>query len=533
MAGEYRHASNEVELAVLRYLLDPTLYTQATFWLRTGARSKVIHRLFLLTALRLILDESFAQGTQREEDPLPHRTGELLLKLNDVLDPDYAKQSRRASPAGLQDLVLAALFRYGFFYQSDNLGSAIGRSWAFYEVGLDEATKVLGESGFDFRTVFESSFGFTVREMLALGFAFLGRYRKEPEDLMRDPASFAIGPSYYRQLTERMRTLVPIMLTQLGRTWGEHSAAMTAAAKDAPDNLLQVFSLYDHPLLSLDGSEYFMIDRDFLEAAVVDGPFWKLAGLLIEENKGEYPRLLAAHAKAFEWYVARLLEDYATVDGVRVAWTEWFGTLKRLETRKSVDALVRDGSTLYFIEITTSGISPKVAVSGEWNGIENKLSDVWFSEEKGKGRGKLRQIAKAIDAFKEGALKVEGLSLSEIEHYVPVLVTLRHLPQHKMLRVRYRELWAKNGLPEDFISRATLLDIGELECLLGGVGGVQGWNRVFEDAKTLQIGSGSMNDYLVAKGLDKTRPARLEAWTREAGEVFHSLLFPPGSASEQ
>jgi len=167
-----------------------------------------------------------------------------------------------------------------------------------------------------------------------------------------------------------------------------------------------------------------------------------------------------------------------------------------------------------------------VSISCEWGDIERQLVKIWFSSDRRTGRGKLKQIAGAISAFTSGALLLEGLSQASLRNLVPVLLTWRAMPQHPHLRQRYRELCIEHGLPAAFADNLVILDIEDLENLLATLDGVRGWAEAFKEMTTQDGGRGLMTDYMATHGLDRNRPARLQAWVEQATQHFHHLLFP-------
>ena len=64
LADEYRAPTVDVELAFLQFFLEPTLFKRVRFWIMTGARLGVLHRLFVLGTLRGWLTGSSAGDRQ-------------------------------------------------------------------------------------------------------------------------------------------------------------------------------------------------------------------------------------------------------------------------------------------------------------------------------------------------------------------------------------------------------------------------------------------------------------------------------------
>ncbi len=117
LANEYRSLSVGVELKLLQFFFEPTLFKRVRFWILTGARAKVFHRLFVLEALRHLLSQP--HGAIHEGATVPHRhdLGELFLKFNDVPEPRYLEISHLAEDDTRRNAaVRATRWRYAFFY---------------------------------------------------------------------------------------------------------------------------------------------------------------------------------------------------------------------------------------------------------------------------------------------------------------------------------------------------------------------------------------------------------------------------------
>jgi hypothetical protein len=181
---------------------------------------------------------------------------------------------------------------------------------------------------------------------------------------------------------------------------------------------------------------------------------------------------------------------------VRSAWYDWDGDFPTEYGGSLPDAIVVDGDTAFVVEMTSSGVTPSVATSGDPRRLTSALDSLWFGRGPRRESAKLRQLMNVIEALRSGELAPHGFEATNIHRYVPVLVTLRALPRNRLLTQWYAELQLRGGCAEAFVQELTILDPGELEELtrLALEGG--SWTRFWDERRASRYREDSFHNFL-------------------------------------
>ncbi len=224
-----------------------------------------------------------------------------------------------------------------------------------------------------------------------------------------------------------------------------------------------------------------------------------------------------------EWYVRELFMEPTTPSIREGLCMDLDGQIHANKCSKP-DMVLREGKTAYFIEVTTSALTPFTAASGDWKKVHRELRHIWFGSGSKEDSAKLTQLARAIEAHKDGRLKLEGTEPGDIETYVPVLVSLRHLPQWPVLMTWFREIMVAGGLPDWFITSVKFLDLGEIEQLIQLKGTGHTWTSLFEAKRKFDHPDISVHNFLSLTGRAEYRHPLIVRAVEEATTAFGKLI---------
>jgi hypothetical protein len=518
-------SGSALELGTLKHFLPPVLYRKVRLWIEAQYVQRVVHRLTLPALLQAALSHSDdAEGSVPIEGNA-QQLGELFLVVNHVIEDDYQVElSLASSRAERQRVLCASLYRQGFFSKADDFPSALGRNWHMTMHGLSAVAEAGRHAPFDFRSCFQAAFGLTVQEVFMYGFGVLAHYAQNRLDLFADPTRFVLNRDTFKNVIppEHLSTSRKIF-DYLGLPWDEHvRMAKRHAARSSPNNMYQLFEFYNHPIVILPEGGLIALDVQFIRNRITEGVFWSLFDYLRAHDK-DVGVLKEVFGHVTEWYVRELFID-AELPNIRS--DIWFDLDGQLESRgcPKPDVVIREGDTLFFLEVTTSALTPSAAASGNWKWIERQLRRIWFgSGEKGDS-AKLSQLAAAIQAHRDGHLTIPGVEASRRTRYVPVLVNLRHLPHWPILMDWYRDIMKMGQMEEWFIRDVKFLDLSELEqlALLRGHGEL--WTDLFEKKRRFDHRDNSMHNFLCYTGRASRLHPLLARANKEACESFQGVF---------
>lgn len=522
LQSDYFVSNSHEELEVLRIFLPPVWFHKTARWIRFGKRPKALHRLLFPAILVQALARSGAATSEITPESARDTIGQLGLMFNQIIEDDYQAFCKAAQSRSEEMRVFyASIYRQAFYSHAEDYPGALGRISCLIKHGMPAVIERGYGKKFDFAKEFEQIFHFTVDDMLTYGFAVMAHYSSDNTQLFEDPRNFVINRTSLKTIVpEELRTVSERIFDYLALPWQEH----VARARQALDgvsalNMYQLYSLYDHPLVEMPDGAIYALDAQFLQARVTEGAYWALFNALLPDGRHAHLRDLFGHAT--EWYAATLLRESCNRDGTKDLWLDWDGEISG-KTRKP-DAVLREGDTLYFIEITTSAVSPTDASSGNPDVLADAITKMWFGKKSGDS-GKLKQLAQAMKGFRAGTLKLDGIDPTEITRIRPVLVTLRNFPQWPVLMDWYRDLMKAGGMTDQFVDDVLLIDIAELEQLVAQLVAGEHWTTIFAQKRLSNHPDMSVHNFLWITERSKERHPFIVRSIEEAVEAFGGLL---------
>ncbi len=517
-------SESSVELGALKHFLTPVLYRKVGVWFLAKFVMRLVHRLTVPALLQLVLSRSDEAENEVPIHGNAERIGPLFLAVNQVLEEDYQDALRKAPTRDERQHVLyASIYRQGFFSHADDFESLFGRNWHMAMRGAP-AVKQAGRHGpFDFHQQFEDAFHLTVEEVFAYGFGVLAHFSQGRETLFANASKFAIHENAFAPVVtpERLPRSRRIF-EYLGLPWEDHvRIAKRNAARSSPRNMFQLFEFFNHPVIILPAGGVIALDVQFIRNRITEGIYWSLFDHLRHNGHSVDP-IKEAFGHVTEWYVRELFMDKEVASARESLCVDLDNQIHAKQCSKP-DMVLREGKTLYFVEVTTSAITPFAAASGEWKKIGRELRRIWFGDGK-EDSAKLTQLLKAIEAHKEGRLTLDGVDAADIDTYVPILVSLRHLPQWPVLMTWYREIMRAGGLPPWFIERVRFLDLGEIEQLIQLKATGQSWTALFEAKRRFAHPDVSVHNFLSMTGRARYRHPLIIRAVAEATQAMEQYF---------
>lgn len=518
----------KLEIGLLRLILEDDWYRKVLLWLGSKKRLKAIHRPLILATLRFLLNANTAgklvKGHEKEIGP-------ILLDINSVgLERDYTERVKKATnEKEHQRILFASMVRLGFYSNTEDFGSSIARYWAIHMHGFRAVKNKFPGEYYDFESSFRDEFVLSFSETLSLTFGIIQHYKQNIEKFFIRPEDFLIGESFFSNVNEQLRSRAYNVFLYLATTWDEHVLAITNQfSKIGNNNIQQFSSFYDHPLMEIAPGSFFPIDMDFLEYKISEGAYWQLFNQLKNRGKQkELKKLRSSMGHAVEWYAGELLKSAFSVslESTKEIWLDWDGEVISKDKGYSIpDAIIIEGDTAFIIEVTSTSLLPSEIISGEPDLLETGLKRIWF-ERTEQSPGKLRQLQDSIEALITKKTELQGGQDIQSKRFIPILVTLRSVPQITALNHWYRELMMDNDLTQSFAENVQIIDLDELERLVSlKIQGVS-WKEVFQKKYVSSQSNNSVHNFLHSHGYKAQRTGLVKSWLREVFDITARTLF--------
>jgi hypothetical protein len=513
-------------LEVIAPFFPASWMNKIRLWLTTGKANTITHRYLVPGAVQQILlrRPSARDGVLVAKDP--HRFGAFLLRMNQFTERDY----NEAIADGSRDPddtrhARAALFRYLFYYDSPNWGSLVGRYWALMFEGARAVASRPDLPQYDLASAFADHVGVPLFDGMAYLMLIAAYYLGDAKSFAKG-RQFLIGLDAFRGLNSDGHRLAGRKVIQsIYYRWDDYASAIVELCKARTANWTQFQLFYERPFIGTSDQLMFPIDKRLLRIMLTEGVYWQVVATL---SRSQSTRLNQYFGGVVEWYVSALVKN-ATQRGMRDrAWLDWESEIEVSSGQPKPDIIVRSGSTMFVVEVTTVALAPSVAVGFDLGAIEKAYSDLWFrKKQSGKQRGKLLQLGSAIEGIRAGSIRCRDGADGAPSRIVPVLVTLRSQPRHPLLAPYVRELMRSHELGEEFADNIQLLNLEEFEQIVELQARGRRWEELLDEKEASPSREWNWTHFLWATGLDQQRHELVDGWSREAMERYKAFLDVP------
>lgn len=507
--SQYPHRAGPVELELLRRFLPEGWFRKVDLWLSTRKRWTALPRGTVILAIELaMLNVTSSDGHSVAGNET--KLGKALLQVSS--SRDHGDETRGRS-SGAKRALLASIYRDSLRDHSLDFGWSLARHWRMV-CKSEKACLARHPNGYyDFRGRYEALGGVSYEAMISAGIALWTHYKRPAEEMTSDPGHFIVGSRFWDEILPGPRPELQKAVKKVTLEWAQYVGAMNATGEGASRAVHS--SLYRWPLLQLRPDVRILLDLSYLERRFTDGIYWELHDLI---RDGGDPKELSTLRDNFghvvEWHASEVLRHTLAGQEGKALWLDWDNEFSGPGRRP--DAAVKEGETLFLLEVTSSAVSPAIATSGKLDLIEESLRQVWFG--KGRRSAKLKQLAQCVTDFQSGALLLKRLDSAEIKNVIPIYVSLRPVPQLAALRQWYEELMRSESLPPRFIRDIMFLDIEEFEafCALKGQG--REWTALLRARQSSPLGGSSLRNFLL---MSKIGMPRSEMVTQSLDEIFN------------
>lgn len=350
----------------------------------------------------------------------------------------------------VRELVFGTMYRNYEFNVVDRVAWTLTRYWVMLAECQLEIPK---NDSYDLNSAVELACGVTWQAHLAYGFTCLGFYTVEnPNKLLSEnPHKFLFSESIFAKT--KSAPAASKFLAQVAKTIDSLSAERVAAK---PASIYDFNWLFKTPLIRLPGNAFYPLDLASLASRITSGVYWEVHQNLLRTP--EFSRFKTYWGRVFEAYVGRLLKEFLpTVPGLKKRlWVEHEDGFEG-----GVDFIILDGADAAFIQVTTEHIPINITLSGDWAEIKKSIRKLLIERE-GKP-GKAHRLGTAIQRFRDGSLRLNGINQRDVRRIFPILVMEHGLAQIPGITGEIRDLVAKETAMGELANFLEFWDIEEVE----------------------------------------------------------------------
>jgi len=373
--------------------------------------------------------------------------GRLLLAINDHLDPLQDEPVDAASlPAErLRSELLEMLLRNGIFNHHERFDASLCRNYDLF-IRLPQ---VIGGLQIDLRSAFHRATGLDPFTYMALGFAMFAHWAElSLENAERFP--ILLNPSMYFR-TSRVRKSLPTLLRRISAPENWYVRRHDTELSHVGLGHYAVRPLAERPLLRLRNGHLLCLSWRYLREKLTTNLYYEvLSGLPDTRSRNAF---LDTFGRVLEAYVQEIFRRMYPA-----ATQRFHEILYGRDNEQAGDGIVLYPDTLIIVEVKSARLLAATSVTGDVAGFDEKLDKAYLHA--------ARQIDRVIQDFKAGQFRVAGIAAGTIRRYVPLLLTIQHIPQDRLVweHIEQRRK-TKSLLMSADIERLQIMHIEELETI--------------------------------------------------------------------
>lgn len=414
----------------------------------------------IMALMKLIILKSVRRDEQLGNVPAEQmrKVGLSLLGISDEISRQAKRLARQFRGENLADVIAKELILSGFHVRNLRSGSSLVRATHLY-INIANQLRMEGEVDFlDLDEVLKEAIGVGLKEYLSFGVALLVYFLRfsEGQKFPEDPAFMYLRPdAWFRDASVSKEILIKILL----EVSDDAEGFSERLAREGKRELFHDFIEFKtRPLLKLQENLYLPLSLPFLYEKVTSGLYWIIFDYLKRNNKQDHDKFMRLHGKLFQRYV----EEIVTVILNRTPASDFIKHVDVVyregkKEHRSSDIILRKGTSLFLFEASATRLQAK-----NTTGLGNETA---LAADIGKMvLHNAKSIQTCIVNIKEGNLKLNGINLTEIKRFYPIIVTIEGLPKHPAIQLFLNNLVRSEGLlTAGDIGPLALIDAEDLE----------------------------------------------------------------------
>jgi len=436
------------------------------------------------------------------------KIGKILFRSTDFLENyEPAENRTQLSPKERQNLY-ATFARNLLFNEGYTFVTSLVRYWhIFNKTSLIKRNKSVG-----WRTLFKKITGVRFNYFIAIGFTIWAFYQEKNKfQRITQPHEFLMSDRYFKH-TSSYKT--KNLSQALNLICGDYDFYKQFFQKENSKDWGPFFfwPLWEKPLLKNEFGSYFLLDFNYLERKFFAGIFWLMFDSF--DNSQE------KHLLKSNW--GYLFEDYV----FQIANKSYPPKPKRTyrEITGLVDLVIYYPDTIFFIEITTKNVPHNYWMQASYQEIKKSLERILIKE--GKSKGKVVQLLEAIEKLKSGEVVLEGVDISKIKRFIPIILFENAPPRHRMLWHIYEAILKEHGISKhEFLTNIEFWDIEEFEMVMADVAEGRSLLEIMKDKSNFQSPKDTIRNYYMFHRGGRSKHPLIEESFEIMTDGFSKTLF--------
>lgn len=486
---------------------------QIFFALQHHKDRKLLSRQQLLANIRCAF--LYASNAQESLKVLKNEKmfGKLLFRVTDFMEDHVKAEDDDLKKWPGKKKLYISLARNAIFNEASTFVLSLTRYWHIF----NKTAYSLKHSKKRLKKMFRDATGTDFNYQLAVGFAVWGFY-SEPrkEERLSTPHEFMFSKRYFNKLSENSRRKLLKALDNLAGDFAFFRDGLIEISGTGQFFLFVPFMR--KPIFKASANTFYIIDGGYLEQRISSGAFWYILDQYKRGN--EMSRIRGIWGELFESYVAELFK--ATYSNLPVnVFFESDG-----DDTGNVDVVVHYRDTLVFIEVTAKNSALTEWASADESQIEKSLKRILVQDNKSKG--KVKKLFQAIEKARKGELEMEGVDLSIIKKFIPIVLFEKSPPMHNRLWQYYDRLLQEEGITDRrFLDDLDFWDIEEAEMLLGDVVSGKALPDILMEKEQAGFFKDSVRNFYMLHRKSFSKHPLIESSFDEMTDSFSEILFKP------
>lgn len=439
--------------------------------------------------------------------------GKLIYRITDFMEDINKKDKTDLSKWPGKKKLYISFARNMVFNEGSTFVLSLSRYWyIFNRVAAKQKHRSIR-----LKRLFSKATRTDYNYLLSVGFAIWGFYsEKERSKRLSEPHEFLFSSSYFRKTNETSRHKLIKGLKNLSAPVQYYQDEFK---KQKPISG-QHFSLnpfWRKPILHSEKDAYHIIDIKYLEERLTTGGFWFIFDEVVADNK------LASELKG-KWGL--LVEEYVNQLVKKTFPTRPKTVFSEIDGDETggVDLIIVYPDTLYFIEITTKQVAYNIWIESDETKIEESLKRILIKDNKSKGR--VVKLQESIQKVRDGTLKLEGVDVTSIKNFIPIVLFEQAPPMHRRLWQFYEHLLVENGISDrKFLDDLDFWDIEGIEMLLADVEKGKILPEILKEKEDAGYFKDSLRNFYIIKRNHFDKHSVIEAAFKLATSYFTKILF--------
>lgn len=473
---------------------------------------KILIRQQILANLRAAF--LYSKDDENKEKVLGNEKdfGKLTFRITDFLEEEDGTDLLKIPRDQAKKRLYLTMARGMVFNEPETFALTLTRYWyIFNKIAYAEKHK-----SFKLKGRFRKATGTDFDYMGAVGFASWGFYSQpEMQKRLSQPNEFIFNRQYFKNTNENTRRKLLRALKVLSGDF-DYFKTEFAKQKGGIGQHYAFMPFFRKPILRQAQDAFYLLDLKYLEDRISIGAFWYIYDQAIADGNAKF--IKGKWGNIFEDYVNFLVKNTFPGQPKRV-----FSEMDEDNTG-NVDLIIYYPDTLFLIEITTKQVPYQQWIECNEAKIAETLKRILIKDNR--NNGKAAKLYEAIEKLKKGDLKLDGVDLTKIKNFIPIILFEKAPPMQNRLWQLYDDLLQANGIKNrKFLDDLDFWDIEEFEFVLADIVKGKSLPEILKEKEDAGFFKASMRNFYMIHRKHFDKHPILDKAFKTMSEQHKKILF--------